>query len=194
MGLYVFAAMVGALCALAGLGLYRSFLFEKKMSKRLDLVVRASHTCASRMNTACEKLDTMQEERKGNFDFQRKVSEHQRVLLASLNRQIQNLESHFSGGTLKAAQDPQLKSRGIQKQISATAQNSGRLSIESAIENANKVVKPGSGVVRLEEMFRNVEMKNASAQPVENDLVIDDSSFAIPLRELEEEARRAVNG
>ena len=150
---YYILSAVTFMIVLVGLGLYRTSRFEKKLWNRVDLVLRASHLCTSRVSNACKKLDEIKQERSMAFDHQRKSSEHQRVLLASLNRQLQHLEQQLSlAGDIPPVQNDhtdvlrQLAAQGRDRGI--PDQFAGRKKTES------KISKSEHGIVRLEEMFR----------------------------------------
>ena len=158
-------------CALGLLGFlaHRKFsAFEKTLARRLDLVLRASHTCASKVSITDEKIERLHHDQRVAFVHQKKANEHQRVLLASLNRQARQLEiqlqNKVSGTAPRQKEDMQRPTVERKPPPKPAAPQTGNILKQAAAKADNR--EPG--VIRLEAMFEAMtpssDLKTAARQ------------------------------
>lgn len=155
--IYLSIALFGALALLFGLTVYLSRNMERRLFEKIQLMLKAAHLCASQIQTVDKRLETMQEEERQAFEFQRKASERHRVMLASLNRQVQQIETMVGplSDTVTTAED-----RAVDP--TRTDSNAGKRdredtppsTVTSLRGTAGEAALPG--VVKLEDMFRQI--------------------------------------
>ncbi|MEM7290035.1 MAG: hypothetical protein AAF412_06650 [Pseudomonadota bacterium] len=153
MSIYLMGAAVAVLVLTLGGGFYRSWKQHKTLTGQIDFLTKASLTCANRASVACDKIDDLKAEHQKEYDFKKKANEHQRVLLASLNRQVHQLENFMTQGMqpVQAPERVRMPERAmpmVQEQLART-----RIAPVEA-PNDVKVDKSSKGLLKLEEMFK----------------------------------------
>ena len=175
--------LVGALCGWMAVRFFRA---ERKILERMNLMLRSVHLCASHVQKVDKRLETIQEEERDAFDFHRRANERQRVMLASLNRQIENLET-MVGDRHRA--DPK-------NHVPGTENNNHSLTAKGAQAQSTPHRNSAAGHVTLEEMFRahggrNIEEVVRNHRMKSKPHIAETPPVNLPI---EPQMRRVVNG
>ncbi|MEM9277740.1 MAG: hypothetical protein AAGA76_04140 [Pseudomonadota bacterium] len=154
--IYSIAAISIGVCSLACILVFQFRRLEREFLGQTKLIRRALHTSLGQSSSTNKKLDAIMLHAHERSVFQKKSAEHNRVLLASLNRQLQRIETMIDPHSTAEA--------GVNKQHARDAENgtsSSRLSASTAqraIPQKKTVLSSiggnnGNSVVKLEDIF-----------------------------------------
>ena len=107
--IYILLVLTAGLCAVTIAAAVSGRAGQRRLSEQMRLVIQSQHASLSQAQTSDNKIDWVRYEQQQSkemqehhfhehskaLDHQRKSMEHQRVMLASLNRQIQDLDQKF---------------------------------------------------------------------------------------------------
>ncbi|MEM7069153.1 MAG: hypothetical protein AAF478_09735 [Pseudomonadota bacterium] len=145
---YALASVTGIFCLLFVGLFFQMRSTDKKILKQINLIARALRTNISETKVVGKKLDLLRASESKAAEFQKKTAEHHRVLLASLNQQIQRLEIMY----VSENRHPPQKITVAQTEMAPAEENRSLASRLSATPVNSRRTTP---VVKLEEIFQN---------------------------------------
>ena len=130
--IYLILALTVGLCGITIAASILARHSQRRLSEQMRLVVQSQHAALSQAQTSDKKLDWIRYEQQQSkemqehhfhenskaLDHQRKSLEHQRVMLASLNRQMQDLDDAYNAPKAPPAETKAPKSVAGQAQTS----------------------------------------------------------------------------
>ena len=124
---YLLVGLAVALCGLVGYSVYLTRTSEKRFSKQVNLLLTAQHASLSETKSASTKIDWLRYEQDQALEYQKKTFEQQRVLLASLNRQVRRIDDIYKSrpGDAVSSQKPRIP---VAKPHPALARQQGQAS------------------------------------------------------------------
>lgn len=165
-------AMISAflLCTIAaGAMTYVIYRRLKKMDRQIGVGLKSQYISVRELRSVGYKLDSLDRDNKRAVEAQHKFNENQRVMLASLNRQIMHLDGFLSRSSRQMAETTpkqmvEKPSRTDRKrfradplQVNRTTPRQRTMVPVSSIISKNLVQEnsDGDGVAFLEELFAN---------------------------------------
>ena len=193
--LILLAIIATLISCFLGVIIHSNRRLEKQFKAQTALIKQALHASLGQTGNINKKLDAMKVAAHNRSVFQKKSSEHHRVLLASLNRQMKSLENMVTPQSSSIGNISEIDySSKKSSDISGTETTAENRSVDSKGSKDGPVIKgkPSDSILKLETLFRNRMGIGTQHQfPQNHPSVVSASDQQA---ELEKNLRRVSNG
>ena len=159
---------------------YVIYRMLKKVERQIGVNLKSQYISVRELRSVGYKLDGIDRNNKNSIEEQHKFHEHQRIMLASLNRQVLQLDNLLSRSAKKQINDTAKQARGKTAQLNPARYESSPNDKNNATNSHNRTVSVSSviskrsleensnerGIAFLEELFakhQNVPQHQATS-------------------------------